>query len=321
MLTTVANVRLIPGLNIPALASDEWLFNVVRAADTSIKKYCKQKLEIESYTQYYDGTGQVDIIVRQRPLWSGTTTIAAGSNGVALPTGTIHVADTSAFHPGIQDDPNITVPAIGVQTSNTTFTTVTYTGITATTFTGCSGGTGTMTTGNQVYSPIVYFDPQGYYGTNPGGFSALTQLSQGNNYAPWIDSEESQSVRGLIRRVGGNVGVWWGGGYGAYNQTQQNSSLGKLAATRLAGWPIGFGNLKVTYTAGWTEDNIPPDLSYACQSLAAVMIRTQPLGALVQSESLGAYSYSLMSASDDPQMGDIRRILARYRETSWMVGM
>ncbi len=319
MLTTIANVRLIPGLNIPALASDEWLYNVVKAADTSIKKYCKQELEIKAYTQYYDGTGQVDLIVRQRPLWSGTTSIAAGSNNVSLPASTINVASTEGFHPGIQDDPNISIPAIGVQTSPTTFTTVTYTGTTATSFTGCSGGTGTMVTGNQVYSPIVYFDPNGYYGTNVNSFNQQTQLTQGNNYSPFIDTER-MSNRGLIRRVGGNVGAWWGGGYGSYSGTQQNSSISKLAASRLAGWPIGFGNLKVVYTAGWTQDNIPADLSYACQALVAVMIRSQPMGALLQSEGLGAYNYSLLSYGDDPQMGDIRRILARYRETSWMVG-
>jgi hypothetical protein len=70
------------------------------------------------------------------------TTIAAGSNNLSLPQSTINVASTTGF------------PASGtifVYTS-TGVQTVTYTGGGGggTTFTGCSGGTGTMSTGNTV---------------------------------------------------------------------------------------------------------------------------------------------------------------------------
>jgi hypothetical protein len=69
-----------------------------------------------------------------------TTTIAAGSNGVSLPTGTINVASTAKF------------PATGSLIVNTSAGPqfVTYTGTTSTTFTGCTGGTGTMSTGGSV---------------------------------------------------------------------------------------------------------------------------------------------------------------------------
>lgn len=68
------------------------------------------------------------------------TTIAAGSNGVSLPTGTINVVSTTGF------------PASGTifVTTSTGSYAVTYTGTTATSFTGCSGGTGTMSTGGAV---------------------------------------------------------------------------------------------------------------------------------------------------------------------------
>lgn len=71
-----------------------------------------------------------------------TTIIAAGSNGVSLPAGTINVISTATF------------PASGtiyVYTNQGTQT-VTYTGVTSTSFTGCSGGIGTMSTGNNVTS-------------------------------------------------------------------------------------------------------------------------------------------------------------------------
>lgn len=115
-----------------------------------------------------------------------TTTIASGSNNVALPTGTINVASTTGF-PGsgtffvgpstAQTTPvqttiaaasnNVTLPTGTINVASTTgFPTsgtiiiatstgqsvVTYTSTTGTTFTGCTGGTGTMSTGGLINS-------------------------------------------------------------------------------------------------------------------------------------------------------------------------
>lgn len=74
--------------------------------------------------------------------FAGSTTIAAGSNGASLPQATINVVTTAAA-------PNS--GTIFVHTSTGAHA-VTYTGKTATSFTGCSGGTGTMSTGNVVNS-------------------------------------------------------------------------------------------------------------------------------------------------------------------------
>lgn len=72
------------------------------------------------------------------------TTIAAASNGIALPTGTINVASAAAFP---TSGTIIVVTGTGQQT-------VTYTGTGATTFTGCTGGTGTMSTGGAVFYSV-----------------------------------------------------------------------------------------------------------------------------------------------------------------------
>lgn len=74
-----------------------------------------------------------------------TTTIAVGSNGQSLPQATINVASTTGFP---------TSGTIYVITS-TGVSTVTYTNTNATQFTGCTGGTGSMTTGNAVSSAGV----------------------------------------------------------------------------------------------------------------------------------------------------------------------
>ncbi len=94
------------------------------------------------------------------------TTIAAGSNGVSLPTSTINVASTTTASTTITSASNgVSLPTGTINVLSTTgfpsggylnvVTTegtqlVIYTGTTATTFTGCTGGIGSMTTGGAV---------------------------------------------------------------------------------------------------------------------------------------------------------------------------
>jgi hypothetical protein len=74
------------------------------------------------------------------PISAGATTVAAGSNGQAMPQGTINVGSTATF------------PKFGNVTIAGITGTVQYTGITGTTLTGCTGGTGTLATGAAVAS-------------------------------------------------------------------------------------------------------------------------------------------------------------------------
>jgi hypothetical protein len=75
---------------------------------------------------------------------SASTTVAAGSNGQALPQGTINVASTASF---------LAAGTLRVTTSGGVQT-VTYTGKTANSFTGCTGGAGTMSTGGAVAQDV-----------------------------------------------------------------------------------------------------------------------------------------------------------------------
>lgn len=81
------------------------------------------------------------------------TTIAGGSNGQTLPQAVIALASTSGFATtGIV---NI-FTTLGTQTVN-------YTGISGNTITGCTGGVGVMSTGNNVTSPsLITFGNDGY---------------------------------------------------------------------------------------------------------------------------------------------------------------
>jgi hypothetical protein len=89
---------------------------------------------------YYIGAGELG---GSTAYVSPATTVAAGSNGVALPTGTIHVTGNPI---------TLGFPTIGelqiITASGPTL--VTYTNITSNTFTGCVGGTGTLATSQPI---------------------------------------------------------------------------------------------------------------------------------------------------------------------------
>jgi hypothetical protein len=97
-------------------------------------------------------TNRVDTS-NSHPGYTASTTIAAGSNGAALPQSTINVADTSAF----------SSTGYLVITISGNDTVVGYTGKTATTFTGCNTApdagisTGTLATGQTVAQSNVVF--------------------------------------------------------------------------------------------------------------------------------------------------------------------
>ncbi len=73
-------------------------------------------------------------------FYDRSTTIDAASDGVALPTGTINVASTTDF---------ASSGTVQIWTGSA-YTAVAYTGKTSTTLTGCTGGTGTLSTGAEV---------------------------------------------------------------------------------------------------------------------------------------------------------------------------
>lgn len=156
----------------------------------------------------------------------------------------------------------------------------------------------------------VHLDMTGYSGQGTNAFAASTLLTLGTDYFLELDKGGEVSNRGFLRKISGSAGGAWTlplmsmGGYG-----------GRLAGTRPAVWPLGYGNIKVVYTAGYAE--IPEDLSGACASLVAWMVRNKPAGGVLSNESLGAYSYGtlqLASTGQLAELGSIVQTLKPYRE-------
>lgn len=153
--------------------------------------------------------------------------------------------------------------------------------------------------------PRVFHDPDGYGGQAPAAFPADSELTLGVQFV--LVTAGAQENRGVLRRIGGTSGpgIWTG----SYAETWVG---GSLAARRLPLWHWGDSNLKVIYTAGYSP--VPADLSMACLELAAWLRRNAPLGALLASESLGDYAYSLLQMPPLPEIGSIRGILSTYRD-------
>jgi hypothetical protein len=306
----------VPGLNAAAVPVP-WLNKLIGAASGATKRWLKQDIELRAHTEPHSGDDQRDIKLKQHPVYLGQTTLASSMNGLALPQATINVTSTVGFHPGTMGNPDLTVdqPGFAVQTGVSTWSYVTYTGTTTTSFTGCSGGSGSLTTANLVCSPVVWWDPNAKSGQAQGAFPDGTILSLGNTYSLVTDVSLRVSKRGLIRREGGQGAAF----IGFYPEMIYQ---GKLGAYGLPRWSRGDGNIKVSYTSGYALGSnqngfplIPDEISYAAAALVAQMIRTQPVGADLSSESLGAYSYTILASDREwPQIGNLNRLLAPYRE-------
>lgn len=337
MLCTVEQVLAIPQLSNIYAIPPAWLNTLIGAATSAIQNYCKRDLLLTNYTlleaEYQSGSTTRDIITRQYPIWTATTTIASAMDGVSvssLSNGTIYVASTRGFPPGTGRDTSIQPAVIAVQTGISTYCTISYTGIdgppinsNTPAFTGCNlakdlsdndpGILNSSSTTNKVFTPVIFFDPGGFGGQASTGFQQGSMMVLGSQFMVVNDKADrggKKSYCGLIRKTGAQSS----GFVGFY---PENFYSGKLGAYRLPMFPRGDGNIELHYSAGYDPRYIPYDLSYAACMLVAQMARIQPTGVNLSGEGLGGFSYSVLMNPDNPDLGEIRRVLARYREVSW----
>lgn len=326
MLTTLAALQLTPA---SPPTNPVWLNQLLVEADSAIKTFIGFNPEWTSYpgvgvsggtngdSGFYSGQERTDIVIRQYPLLLPSTAIAVGSNGAGLPQSTINVASTIGFNP---DGGTFTIVLGG--NANPAAAAIKYTGLTSTSFTGCTTqSTGTLATSQQVWGIALWFNQQGYGGQGPNAFTAQTLLTPGQAFMvpttreiPCPGGTVPMAGSGLIRRLGNQAffGGGWPGGFGGWNRNA------KLSATQLSSWPFGYQNIQVAYQAGYPV--IPSDLAFACQLLVQQMVINLPFGGALQSQTLGAWSYSLLAQAavgQMPQLATVATILRRYRDISF----
>lgn len=155
----------------------------------------------------------------------------------------------------------------------------------------------------------VYLDPTGRFGDNPdGAFASSELLVAGTDYVlRWDGTLPGATTRcsrcGILEKLSG---VWPG---------LRRHSIGAINAS----YSQQNGNIKITYVAGYTT--VPADIKYALALVVAKMRQTASFGGdALTSESYEDYSYKLGSGNSGGaqsaimQLGEVRSILARYRD-------
>lgn len=144
----------------------------------------------------------------------------------------------------------------------------------------------------------VWVDSQGAFGAASGAFTGDgAELTWGNDFYLRIDQDNGSSRSGILYR---NGGVW------------------NKRTARQQGWLSPFviaapGTIKVTYTAGFTVETLPPVFRQACELLIARLRTIMPLGMEIGSESYEERSISLITPAKDYLINLVKPMLWPFR--------
>ncbi len=141
----------------------------------------------------------------------------------------------------------------------------------------------------------VYENENLYYGT-PSGTDLLTP---GSDYALELDGNDGTSRSGTLIRLSG---VWL---------RPYGYKFGLISPVPMP----AVGNIQVTYTAGYAT--VPTAVQTACEMLVARMRQSRKHGALIRSEAVEDYQYSL-ALPDNADGGvfppAVKMLLSPYRK-------
>lgn len=145
----------------------------------------------------------------------------------------------------------------------------------------------------------VWMDQIGFYGQGPGGFDPVqTLLQPGTDYfAENFEQNETNPSKLVMITNPWAFGVL---------------SVGEPIGGPRSVWYLGRGNVKVTYTAGYTT--CPNDLELACFQLCAMVKNSRPIGDFKGSVTMGKTAYQIVTNEQSQEVGRIRSILGRYTE-------
>jgi len=155
----------------------------------------------------------------------------------------------------------------------------------------------------------VWLDNNGFWGEGVGPsspFGSTTLLTIGIDYA--LATDETLSDGSVVSRAGllSRIGTIWPELNAYYFPGRLTQEYGPA-----------YGNIKVTYVAGYSAATMPNDLKRAIRTLVSQARQEAPYGRALESESISDYTYSMADMDLDarvPGIGTVKQILNRYRE-------
>lgn len=151
-------------------------------------------------------------------------------------------------------------------------------------------------------APSVRVDSQGFFGAASGSFGSDTALTYGTDYAVKIDQDDGLRGRsGILVKM---TGYW---------ERPRVRTPGLL--TPYLGQ--GQGNIKVTYTGGYTADSLPLNFRLAASLLITKLRYIFPLGVELGGEGYEERSISVAAPQRGYLMSLVRPLLWGHRNWSF----
>lgn len=129
----------------------------------------------------------------------------------------------------------------------------------------------------------VNVDDAGYFGSSGGAFSG-TDMVYGQDYCLRIDQTDGSSRSAVLIRIEN----YW-----------NRPSVRQVGLLTPFLSDVGIGNIKVTYTAGYTVNTLPAQVRMALDQLVAATRYLFPLGVFLASESYEDRAISLLNERRD----------------------
>lgn len=153
-------------------------------------------------------------------------------------------------------------------------------------------------------TPQVWLNQNAFFDSAGGGFASSDALTFGTDFCLDIDQDDQTSSRaGILVRIGG---VW------------------PRAVVRRVGLltpsfdnTAAMGSIKVTYTAGFTTNSLPPCFRLAANLLVARLLNILPLGVETSSESYQERSVTVQLSEKSRLWALIWPLLRPYANLTW----
>ncbi len=148
----------------------------------------------------------------------------------------------------------------------------------------------------------VSVDEAGYYGEFSGAFSKPgSTLVYGTDFFLKAEYPDGSSRSGMLIRLNN----FW-----PKRDARQRGLLSPFIVP-------GYGPIKVTYTAGYTTDTLPPQFRAACNLLVARLRFLFPLGMEIGSESYEERHISYLANRKDYLMSLVKPMLFSFKSWSF----